>query len=110
MSDMPETITLSRFYEEHHTFREMLCSKKYTVEQKRKAFNAIMTLALRVDAKTPEEEDAVQVAMDMMAIEVPRRLLYEEMGPHGVDLLRCMGTQTGRVSGKVPNKSNGPSV
>jgi len=100
MIDTPERITLRKFLEEMSTFREVMGSTKYTLEQKRDAFNNILILALRVETKTLEEENTVQTAIDMMAIEVPQRLFYEEMG--------MLGTQTGRSSCKAPNKSNGP--
>ena len=38
MIDTPERITLRKFLEEMSTFREVMGSTKYTLEQKRDAF------------------------------------------------------------------------
>ena len=83
MSDELMTITCEKFLEEYHTFYEMLCSTKYTVDEKREAYTNIMMLSTRVKTETPEEEEQVQMVLNLMAIEVPMRLFYEETSPRG---------------------------
>ncbi len=74
-----KTYTSESFIEEFHGFREILCSKKYSEEQKLGAFQGLLLVYLNVSKDDPDLQVCVD-AMNMLMEEVPRRLSKEIIG------------------------------
>lgn len=77
MSDMTETVEY--FFKEYHNFREILCSIKYSIEQKLDAFRGLFTVYVNVKTENKEEEKKIQIAMMDLKTETDMRLGYQAM-------------------------------
>lgn len=69
-------ITHEYFMKEWHSFREIMGSTKYTMEQKQDAWTGLLCVSLRCTG-TPEEEENQKTAMAILSAEVPVRLGFE---------------------------------
>lgn len=65
------------FLGEFNSFRDVMCSTKYTKEQKENALQGLMFVYIRMKPGTKEEESLAQSAIDMLMVEFPMRMQYE---------------------------------
>lgn len=81
-----ELCTKDYFVDEYTRFREVMCSTKYTLEQKNRAFGAItyvvwdVTAVLKEEGKTADA-DFVEKAYTALSQEWLRRSAYEYVLP-----------------------------
>lgn len=70
--------TLDYFKEEAGRFREVMCSKAHTEEQKTRAFSALFLVAVNVES---DGQQAAQMIWKMIANEYALRRTFEIMRP-----------------------------
>ena len=69
-------ITHEYFMKEWHSFRAIMGSIEYTMEQKQDAWTGLIAVSLQCE-RTPEQEEIQKTAMAILAAEVPIRLGLE---------------------------------
>ena len=69
-------ITGDYFLKEYHAFREIMCSRKYTVEQKDKAFSGLTYVYFNIDPNDPKLETC-RSAYEALFHEFSMRQVYQ---------------------------------
>lgn len=78
MSAIRSIATVAYFYEEVARFREVMCSRRYTEEQKDRAFDGLTFVYLNLPSEAPERVEHVFVAT---SDEFIRRKVLEAFRP-----------------------------
>ena len=73
-------ITMDYFSSEYMKFRDIMCSKKYTPEQKLDAWGGLLTVYVNVKTDNKEDKDTLLVRMQALKREFDMRLEYELFG------------------------------
>lgn len=75
---MPENnLTMKYFFEEYHRFRQEMCSRKPTIDQKLNMFMGLVYVYLNVRTQNQEEEERLQTSMTALKEEFDMRLGYQ---------------------------------
>ncbi len=70
-------ITLDYFKKEYLNFREVMCSTKYTVEQKSDALRGLLTVYVNIELKDGDDPDFATNMVDALLSEYDMRIAYE---------------------------------
>lgn len=68
-----KTKTFNYFLEEYHKFRQILCSTKYTIEQKLNAWKGLLYVYVNVETENEKQENLMQTCMSAIQRETEMR-------------------------------------
>jgi len=76
---MPENkITYKYFLSEYHKFREIMCSRDISIEDKLEAFKGLVYEYVNLDPETSEDDKGVcETAMSALSYELNMRIGYQ---------------------------------
>jgi len=70
-------VTMDYYRDEYNKFREIMCSTKYTTEQKEDAFQGMAYVYLNTKTDNDKDKDALITSFQALTIEYEMRMLYE---------------------------------
>jgi hypothetical protein len=73
-------VDMDYYRSEYMKFRGVMCSTKYTVKQKRDAFQGMAWIYLNAKTESEEDKDFLVISFQALFAEFERRMMYEEIG------------------------------